>query len=49
VAGVVPALETNHGIGVAAQQVNDFSFSLVPPLGAENYNALIHPRSFQKL
>jgi len=47
--GVVSTLETNHGVGVAAQQVNYFSFPLVTPLGAENYNAFIHPYSNHEL
>ena len=48
-ASVMSTLEANHGVGVAAQQVNNFSFSLVTPLGAENYDAFIHPYSNHKL
>jgi hypothetical protein len=47
--GVMATLEANHSVGIMAQKVNNFSFSLVPPLRAENYDALIHLYSIQKL
>jgi hypothetical protein len=34
VAGVVPALVAGHDVEVFGQQVNDFAFAFITPLGA---------------
>jgi hypothetical protein len=49
VPGVVTALEANDCIRFPAQQINDLSFTFVAPLGAENYDAVIHECSMKKL
>ena len=36
VAGVVPALEANHGIRAAGQPVDDLALALIAPLGADH-------------
>src|SRR5688572_22669513 len=41
-AGIVPALETHHGIGIMAEQIDDLALALVTPLGAQNHYAFIH-------
>jgi hypothetical protein len=38
----MPALETHHGIGVLAQQINYLSLALITPLGAQHNNAFSH-------
>ena len=38
VAGVVATLEPDHHVGVSGQKINDFSFSLITPLGAYNHD-----------
>ena len=42
VAGIVPALETHHGIGVVGEQIDDLALALVAPLGAENHDGSRH-------
>jgi hypothetical protein len=37
-AGVVAALEANHVIGRTGEKVDNFAFSFVTPLGADNYH-----------
>jgi hypothetical protein len=38
----VAALKTRNGRSVISQQIDDFSFALVTPLGADNNNILSH-------
>ncbi len=47
--GVMTTLESHHGVGVLAEQVYDFSFTLITPLGSEYYDAVIHVGSMKKL
>ena len=42
VTGVVAALKAHHGAGLVGQQVDDFAFALVTPLGAEDYYVFAH-------
>ena len=49
VSRVVPALETHYRVGIAAQQVDDFSLALVTPLGAENHDISIHAHGLRAL
>ena len=42
VAGIVPALETDNGVCVTTQEIDDFALTLVSPLGAQNDDAVIH-------
>jgi len=41
-AGVVAALETRNGRGTVRQQVDNFSFALVAPLGPDDNYVLTH-------
>jgi hypothetical protein len=36
VPGIVTSLKSNHGICIFSQQINDFAFALVSPLGTHN-------------
>src|SRR5690606_30367072 len=36
VAGVVPALEADHGIGAAGEPVDDLALAFIAPLGADH-------------
>jgi hypothetical protein len=35
--GIVSSLETGHHVGTFCEQVDNLAFSLVTPLGADNY------------
>ena len=35
-AGIVPALEADHDVGLLGQPIDDLAFALVPPLGADH-------------
>ena len=39
VAGVVAALEADHGVGLLAEQVDDLPLALVAPLGADYHES----------
>ena len=43
--GVMPALKTRYCLRALGEQVNDLTFTLVPPLGADNHYVLRHSRS----
>jgi hypothetical protein len=38
VAGVVPALEPHHALGVIGQPVDELALALVAPLGADDHD-----------
>ena len=38
VAGIVPALESHHDVGLFRQPVDDLALALVAPLGADNHH-----------
>ena len=40
--GIMPSLETNHGLGFFCEKVNYLAFSLVAPLSAYHYHCLRH-------
>jgi hypothetical protein len=42
VAGVVTALEAHYGTGLVGQQIDDFAFAFVAPLGAQDYYVFTH-------
>src|SRR5262249_4323086 len=42
VAGVVPALEAHHTLGVVGEPVDDLALALVAPLGADDDYVLTH-------
>ena len=44
VAGVVAALEADHGVGLLGEEVDDLALALVAPLGAD-YHQSRHARS----
>jgi hypothetical protein len=41
-AGIVTALETDHGVGVMGQQIDDLALAFIAPLGPENYYRSCH-------
>ena len=45
VAGVVPALEPHHRLGMVGEPVDDLAFALVAPLGADDYDIASHALS----
>ena len=42
VTGIVATLKTDDGVRVTAQEIDDFTLTLVSPLGAQNDDAVIH-------
>ena len=40
--GIVPTLETNHGVRLLGEEVNDLALALVTPLRADDYHGLCH-------
>jgi len=47
-AGVVPALETHHGIRLVGKEIDDLALALITPLGADDHYILSHfPFSLQ--
>jgi hypothetical protein len=47
VSGIVTTLETYHALGMVGQPVNDFSFTFIAPLGADDYNVFAHNDNFR--
>jgi hypothetical protein len=45
VTGIVPALETDHGMDLLGEQVDHLALALVTPLGPDNDNVLTHIRA----
>ncbi len=42
VAGIVPALETDHGMHLLGQQIHHLALALITPLGTKYDNRLAH-------
>jgi hypothetical protein len=38
----MPTLKAYHGISLGGQHVDNLTFTLITPLGAKDYNILLH-------
>ena len=47
--GVMPALETHHGVRTIGEQVYNLTFAFISPLGAYDYDILAHADSLSMI